>query len=122
MSRKRSSELTELQRRALECVRGAQQRGMALSAYCRHRRMSVRQVYDALVGLRRRGVAEAAVGRTRRRSKFVTVEISRAVPPLPARTAVCRVVLAGGVMVECGGWPPREWLESLSGGRSDAAA
>ena len=102
MGKKDSSELTALQRRALECVRGAQEREMTLSAYCRRRRIAVRQVYDALVGLRRRGVAEAAVGRKRTRSKFVAVEISPAPPPpLPARTAVCRVVLAGGISVEC---------------------
>ena len=69
MDRKSSSELTVLQRRALECVRGARDCGLTLSIYCRRHRIAVRQVYDALVGLRRRGVAEAAVGRGRTHSK-----------------------------------------------------
>jgi hypothetical protein len=120
MGRKKSSELTALQRQALECVRGAQASGVSLSAYCRGRRIAVRQVFDALVALRRRGEVGATMAKPAS-SKFAAVEISSQVPALPPRTALCRVVLAGGIAVECASWPPREWLMSLSSG-ADAAA
>lgn len=120
MSKRDLTELSELQRQALEYVRGAKASGVSLSAYCRKRRIAVRRVFDALAALRRRGVAGTTLLR-RRRSKFLAVRIATAAQTMPSRAVLCRVVLAGGISVECSGWPPREWLESLSGRPVDAA-
>lgn len=120
MSRKGLTELTDLQRQALECVRGAQAGGESLSAYCRRRRIAVRRVFDALAALRRRGVAGTTPSK-RTREKFLAVKIAAPTQQMPSRAAVCRVVLPGGISVECSGWPPREWLESLHGRPVDAA-
>jgi hypothetical protein len=49
-------ELTVLQRHALEQVERARRAGVSLSTQCRADGISVRQVYDALIPLRRRGV------------------------------------------------------------------
>jgi hypothetical protein len=120
MSRKDLTELTDLQRQALECVRGAKVSGESLSAYCRLRRIAVRRVFDALAALRRRGVAGTVVSK-RAREKFLAVKIAVPTPPMPSRAAVCRVVLPGGISVECASWPPCEWLESLHDRPVDAA-
>ncbi len=116
MNDKRGAGLTALQRQALECVRGAQAKGVNLSAYCRARGVAVRQVYGALIPLRRRGLLP---GRSTRKSaraskpkpsaaRFVAVQIAPPVAPI-----ACRVKLAGGISIECAQWPPRAWLESL---------
>ena len=117
MRTKRDRELTALQRQALECVRGAQAKGVNLSAYCRSRGVVVRQVYDALIPLRRRGLLPVKRSRVSARSvksgassaAFMTVQITPPVAPV-----VAQVKLAGGISIECRAWPPRAWLESLS--------
>jgi hypothetical protein len=126
MRKKTDRELTALQRQALECVRGAQSKGVNLSAYCRARGVVVRQVYDALIPLRRRGLLPVKrTARSARAAKsssaaarFVAVKISPPVAPI-----VCRVRLAGGILIECVQWPPRAWLQSLNAtDDADAAA
>jgi hypothetical protein len=125
MRTKRDRELTALQRRALECVRGAKAKGVNLSAYCRSRGVAVRQVYDALIPLRRRGLVPAKLSLVSGRSvkssgssaTFMTVQIAPPVAPV-----VALVKLAGGILIECRAWPPREWLQSLSTDGADAAA
>jgi len=56
------SELTAKQRQALQCVEGARAAGMALSDYAASRRLPVRQVYDALVPLRKKGFLPLSAG------------------------------------------------------------
>lgn len=115
MHRKTDRELTALQRQALECVRGAKTKGVNLSAYCRARGVAVRQVYDALIPLRRRGVLPkrwrraARATETRSSGPFVAVKIEP-----PAAPIACRVRLPGGISIECVQWPPRAWLQSLT--------
>lgn len=116
MNEKRGRGLTALQRQALECVRGAKAKGLSLSAYCRARGVAVRQVYDALIPLRRHGLL---AGRSTRKparawkskasaARFVAVQIDS-----PRTLITCRVTMASGISIECAQWPPRAWLESL---------
>ena len=126
MRAKRYRELTALQRRALECVRGAKAKGVNLSAYCRGRGVQARQAYDALIPLRRRGLLAGKLSPGSTRSSktrsssdaFIPVQITPPVAPI-----VAQVKLAGGISIECRTWPPRAWLESLGAAVSaDAAA
>ena len=124
MRTKTDRQLTALQRQALECVRGAKAKGVNLSAYCRSRGVRVRQVYDALISLRRRGLLAAKLSRGSNSNlgcssaAFIPVQITP-----PAVPIVAQVKLAGGVSIECCTWPPRAWLESLGAAVSaDAAA
>ena len=105
----RNGELTALQRQALAFRERAQAQGIALSAYCRKERVSPRRIYDALALLRRQGrVAGTPRGSS---AKFVAVKIS---PAALGGAAVCRIVVAAGLTLECTQWPPRSWLASLT--------
>jgi hypothetical protein len=123
MRTKKERGLTALQRQALECVRGAKTKRVNLSGYCRARGVAVRQVYDALIPLRRRGLLpkpwrRARATETRSSGPFIAVKIAPPVAPI-----ACRVMLPGGLSIECAQWPPRAWLQSLTGVDStDAAA
>ena len=104
MRTRRDRELTALQRRALECVRGAGAKGVNLSAYCRSRGVAVRQVYDALIPLRRRGLLPAKLPLKLARSPkssgsadaFMTVQIASPAVPVSARQPA-HVAEEGGV-------------------------
>ena len=111
----KNGELTAIQRQALKHFENARSQGVSLSAYCRARGVVVRQTYDAITHLRRLGRLPGEVGGSKPR--FVAVKIA---PPPTGSTAVCRIVLAAGVMIECAQWPPRAWLASLAS--ADAAA
>jgi hypothetical protein len=122
-------ELTARQRRTLECVEGARTAGMTLSAYAQSRGLPVREVYDALGPLRKKGLLPAAHAT---KSAFMAVRVVRgrraqgaAVAPASAPSSaprlVCRIVHGAGLMVECAEWPPTAWLIDLSSGRADAA-
>ena len=126
MKTKRDRGLTALQRQALECVRAAKAKGVNLSAYCRSRSVPVRQVYDALIPLRRRGLLPAKRSRVSAHNlkastssaAFMALQITP-----PAVPIVAQVKLAGGISIECRTWPPRAWLQSLStADGTDAAA
>lgn len=116
MRTKGDRDLTALQRQALECVRGAKAKGVNLSAYCRGRGVQARQVYDALIPLRRRGLLPAKLSLVSARklkssgssAAFMSVQIA---PPVASVVAV--VKLPGGISIECRTWPPRAWLQSL---------
>ena len=58
MARERR-QLTDLQSEALQCLEAARRGGGTLSDEVRRRGLNLRQVYDALVPLRRRGLAKA---------------------------------------------------------------
>jgi hypothetical protein len=63
-----------------------------------------------------------------RKGAFVAVRVvnapqSSSMLPSPPRTGmVCRLIHAGGLVIECGEWPPPAWLLSLASGRRDAAS
>lgn len=59
----RAGGLSRRQQRALECFRQARQRGVVLSARARESGLGVREVYDAVAALRRKGVLPS-VGRS----------------------------------------------------------
>lgn len=119
--------MTDKQRRAFEAMEAALSQGLSLTEYARVHGLAVRELYDALAGLRRRGVLPKS-GR-RRQSKFVAV---RVVPPVAVTIpttqgsggsgVLCRIVHAHGCVIECTQWPPASWVAALSSGPTDAAA
>jgi hypothetical protein len=107
--------MTELQRQALEHLGKARQEGLSISAYARAHGIAAQRIFDAVARLRRRG---ALPDHSVKRGKFIAVKI--AAPPIN-NAAVCRMLMPGGLAIECLQWPPRTWLESLTR-TPDAAA
>jgi hypothetical protein len=122
---KTAAEMTEKQRRAVEAMESARNEGMALSDYAKTHGLVIRELYDAIAGLRRKGLWAQAAKR-KRRSKFVAVRVAPERVSLSANIAatsipVCRLVQPGRV-IECLQWPPPSWLAALSVGSADAAS
>jgi hypothetical protein len=121
---KTATEMTEKQRLALEAMEGARNEGISLSDYAKARGFMIRELYDSIAGLRRKGLLAQAAKR-KSRGKFVAVRVARE-PTLPIASsttsaAVCRVVQPGYV-IECLQWPPPDWLAALIAGSTDAAS
>ncbi len=120
--------LTDRQRTALEAFQAARAAGVGLSAYARANGLNVRQLHDAVTGLRKRGLAPATERPHRGKSTFVAVKVVSSsarvadVARSPCTGMVCRLVHASGLVIECGDWPPAAWLTSLTSGRRDAAS
>ena len=116
--------LSDLQRQALEHVECARSAGVKLSQYARAQGIGLRPIYDALAAARRKGVAASAssafVAR-RAGSPFVELRVAAPMSAPPRSAIVCRVLLGGAAVIECGEWPPAAWLSSLLGSCSDAA-
>jgi hypothetical protein len=115
--------LTDKQRTAMAALQAARAAGLGLSAYARANGLNPRQLHDSVVTLRRRGVLPPTERPRPRKGAFVAVRVldSRRAPP--ARTGmVCRLIHAGGLVIECGDWPPAAWLLSLASGPRDAAS
>lgn len=124
-----TAELTQRQRVGLEAFEGAQRAGVGLSDYAKAKGLAVRQVYDAVALLRRRGVLPPAEHRRKRKSNFVAVRVKSSpverleATPGSVRTAlVCRLVHASGWRIECGEWPPAAWLAAVLSERGDATS
>jgi len=121
---KTATEMTEKQRRAVEAMEGARNEGISLNDYAKARGLVIRELYDAIAGLRRKGLLAQAAKR-KRRNKFVAVRVAPEQALPVASTAmslpVCRVVQPGRV-IECLQWPPPNWLAALSPGSADAAS
>jgi predicted trehalose synthase len=120
-----AAEMTDKQRRALEAMEAARAQGCSLTGYARAHGLVIREIYDALAALRRKG---ALVKSTRRsQSKFVSVRVAPTASVIPgARPAatpgvLCRIAHAAGYAIECMQWPPPSWLSALSSGSTDAA-
>lgn len=110
--------MTEKQRVASEALQSAKREGKTLTDYAKAHGLEVRELYDSLAGLRRKGLLPG--GRRRSRSKFVAVRV--AAEPMPSRTgAVCRIVTREGFVIECAQWPPASWLAGLARSAADAA-
>ena len=120
---KTATQMTEKQRLAVEAMEGARSEGVSLSDYAKARGLAIRELYDAIAGLRRKGLLAQAAKR-KRRSKFVAVRVAPERALSVASTAmnipVCRVVQPGRV-IECLQWPPPNWLAALLSGSTDAA-
>jgi hypothetical protein len=121
---KTAAEMTEKQRRAVEAMEGARNEGISLNDHAKARGLVIRELYDAIAGLRRKGLLAQAAKR-KKRSKFVAVRVRPEQASPVASTAmsipVCRVVQPGRV-IECLQWPPPSWLAALSPGSADAAS
>jgi hypothetical protein len=101
--------MTELQRQALEHLEKARQEGLSISAYARKHEIPAQRIFDAVGRLRRRGALPV---RSVKGSKFIAVKI--VTPPPIGDATVCRMLVPGGLVIECLQWPPRTWLESLA--------
>lgn len=115
--------LSDLQQQAVEHAERARSEGMPLSQYLRTRGIGLRPIYDAIAAARRKGVAvngRLTVVAKRRRSPFVAVHVAEPIT-VPRGSMVCRVLIGGATVIECGEWPPAAWLSSLSGPHADAA-
>lgn len=121
----RTAGLTDKQQQAMEHLERARSEGMALSDYARARGVLVREIYDALAALRRKGVLPRS--RANSKSPFVAVRVAPGVvsaSPVvhtgPRSAMICRVLIGGTTVIECAEWPPAGWLVALTG-RTDAA-
>ena len=118
---------TDKQRRALESMEAAREQGCSLTEYARAQGLAIREIYDALAALRRKGVLPKAA--RSRKSKFVSVRVTpastamiAAARPPGVSSVLCRIVHAGGYVIECTQWPEPRWIAALSSGPTDAAA
>jgi hypothetical protein len=116
---------TEKQRQAIEAMEGARGEGIALSEYAKIHGLVIRELYDAIAGLRRKGLLAKPTGKAR--SKFVAVRVvapsepTQALPSSSTGGVLCRIVCPRGPMIECIQWPPPAWLAALTAGPADAA-
>lgn len=122
--------MTLKQRTAVAALKAAQAAGVSLVEYARANDLAVRELYDAIAALRRRGaLPPAAPSRprvsTRARDRFLPVRIVSsamvATAPAARSTAVCRLVHPSGMVLDCAQWPPVEWLSAVWSGCGDAA-
>lgn len=96
---------TEKQRQAIEAMEGARSEGVALSKSAEARGLSIRELYDAIACLRRKGLLPKPMRKTK--SKFVAVQVvapsgpTPAVPARPTSAVLCRIVCPRGPMIEC---------------------
>ena len=122
---KRATAMTEKQQRAIEAMQGARAEGMALSEYAKARGLAIRELYDAIAALRRKGLVPKPL-KKKPRSKFVAVRVvaerASSVASAVVGVPLCRIVHASGCLIECTQWPPPSWLAGLGSGSADAEA
>ena len=112
----KSEEMTEIQRQSLEHLERARREGLSVKAYARAHGIPAQRIYDSVGRLRRRDGLKGQPSKSR--DRFIKVKITA---PQPAEsTAVCRLLIQDGLVIECLQWPPRGWLESF--GRAPDAA
>jgi hypothetical protein len=116
---------TEKQRQAIEAMEGARGEGVALSKYAEAHGLVIRELYDAIACLRRKGLLPKPTRKAG--SKFVAVRVmasgepTQALPSRPTSGVLCRIVCSRGPMIECMQWPPAAWLAALTAGPADVA-
>ncbi len=123
--------MTMKQRTAVVALEAARAAGVSLVEYAQANGLAVRELYDAIAALRRRGALPPATSsrpreRSRVQDRFLPVRIVSATTlatAAPVRgAAVCRLLHPGGMVLDCAQWPPVEWLSAVwSAGRGDAA-
>jgi hypothetical protein len=74
---KERRKLTDLQSQAIQCLEAARRGGGTLSAEARRRGLNLRQVYDALVPLRRRGLVKALPGSRGQTKRMTSLRFAR---------------------------------------------
>jgi len=113
--------LTEREKTALEHLQKAQELGSTLTEYCAAFGVERNALYAIKQQLVKKGVIPGRDREpaTKASSSFVPVRI---VPSSPRSTAVaCRLVHPSGWVIECGSFPPADWLASVLGGAAHAA-
>jgi hypothetical protein len=116
---------TEKQRQAIEAMEGARGEGVALSKYAKTHGLVIRELYDAIACLRRKGLLSKPTRKAK--SKFLAVRVvgrsgpARASPSQPTIAVVCRIVCPRGPLIECTQWPPPTWLAAFTAEPADAA-
>jgi hypothetical protein len=123
-----TAKLTEKQRRGMEAFEAARKAGVPLSEYAKSQGLEARELYDAIARLRKGGLLPATERPHRDRRAFVAVKVVRSAPRnmdaarvAPRGGMVCRLVHAGGFVIECGEWPPPTWIAALRRECRDAA-
>ena len=120
-----TTEFTEKQRQAIDAMEGARGEGVALSKYAEAHGLVIRELYDAIACLRRKGLLPRPTRKTK--SKFVAVRVVAPVEPprvfAPRSTSevVCRIACPHGPIIECTQWPPPAWVAALRTGPADVA-
>lgn len=116
--------MTEKQRVAVEAQEGARREGVSLVAYAQAKGLVIRELYDALACLRRKGLLSKPARKIA--GRFVSVRVepgAEAAPTVRASGAVlCRIVHRSGYLIECTQWPPPAWMRAVMAGSADAAA
>lgn len=106
-----ATEMTEKQQRAIEAMQGARAEGMALSEYAKAHGLAIRELYDAIAALRRKGLVPKPVKKSR--SKVVAVRVvaegTASVASAGLSVPLCRIVHTSGCVIECTQWPPPGW-------------
>jgi hypothetical protein len=111
--------MTDKQQRAMAAMEAARKEGCSLTQYARAQGLAVRELYDALAALRRRGVLPGSGRKTR--SKFVAVRVEQPVVRKPESPGMlCRILHSGGYVIECLQWPPASWMATLNSETADA--
>jgi hypothetical protein len=116
---------TEKQQQAIEAMEGARSEGVALSKYATAHGLAIRELYDAIACLRRKGLLSKPMRKAK--SKFIAVRVvapiepAQAVPASPTIGVLCRIVCPRGPVIECVQWPPPGWLAALTAGPADVA-
>jgi hypothetical protein len=111
----------------MEALEAAQGAGLSLSEYAKVHGLVVRELYDGIAALRKRGVLPKSPRAHKRVSRFVPVQVVSSPVTMPSRVPprsgmVCRLVHANGLVIECGEWPPAAWLAAVLQGSRDAAS
>jgi hypothetical protein len=125
--------LTPRERRYLEHVRSAEERGISLVAYCKERDLNPRALYSTRRDMVHKGMlprVRAPKGAPKKRDrrkkssgKFAAVRV--ATPTLSARAdsgVLCRVRHPSGCVLELGEWPEAAWMSKVLQGGGDASA
>lgn len=112
--------LTEREKTALEHLQKAQELGSTLTEYCAAFGVERNTLYAVKKQLVKKGVL---LSRPREPkpigSAFVPIRI---VPSSPRPTTMaCRLVHPSGWVIECGSFPPADWLASILAGGAHAA-
>src|SRR6185312_15900466 len=91
---------TEKQRQAIEAMEGARSEGVALSKYAKAHGLVIRELYDAIACLRRKGLLPKPMRKAK--SRFVAVRVAgpsepaQAGPARPTSGVLCRIVCPRG--------------------------
>jgi hypothetical protein len=113
---------TEKQRVAMEALEGARREGIALSDYAKARGLGIRELYDSIACLRRKGMLPKPAKKAK--STFVAVQVTERLARTHSSSGsdvLCRIVCRGGALIECTQWPPPTWVAALTAESLDAA-